>query len=490
MNIKKLNPFSSGISNELVAIDFSANSLNIVQVRVSLNKREVVNLFNRTISSLSDEDIVKMLKGVFLERKPKAAKIVSIIPSHLAITKNIEIPSADPREIREIISLQAGRHTPYSREEIIIDHIEIGTYKNSYTKILLVIVARNIVKRQYEILDRAGLKLEKVFFAPEALAWAVSKMLKIESDSAPLNIIHIDEGLTDFMVMFKKKPVFVRSISIGIQHLAQEREKYQLRLAEELKKSLEAYQSEGIGEGPSRVIITGAIEEMGGLEAVLAETLLLPVRLMPYFNNLSISAEAFKAASSARRVSFLNLIAPLLGYDELKVDLVPEEIKLRKALEERGRDLIKTGIFSLSLFVLVFFILLSEIFFKSAYLKRLNARYQPLIVQAQKLDEDNTRITTIRHYLENRGYSLEALTELYKITPLEIELNDIRQDERGKFSLKGTAQTMSTAYTFVEIMEKSKYFKDVKNTYATKRRDGLKEVADFELKAALERESD
>ena len=64
--------------------------------------------------------------------------------------------------LKEIIDLQAGRHTPYSREEIIIDYINIGTFRENYTKILLIIVTLSVVRRQLEILAKAGLSTEEV----------------------------------------------------------------------------------------------------------------------------------------------------------------------------------------------------------------------------------------------------------------------------------------------------------------------------------------
>ena len=197
--------------------------------------------------------------------------------------------------------------------------------------------------------------------------------------------------------------------------------------------------------------------------------------------------EALKSLSAAKRVSFLNVIAGLFFSDELKVDLVPEEVRLGRALEERAGELIKIGIFVLAVFVLVFFIMLSNIFFKSVYLKNLDERYTPMIGESRKLEKDYTRISTIRHYLENRGYSLEVLTELYRLTPLEIALGDIRLDEQRKFSIKGTAEAMSVVFSFVDSMEKSRYFKDVKTKYTTKRKDGLKEFTDFEITAAIDR---
>lgn len=481
--------FRRGAAHESLGVDFSGNNLTLALVRQALNKREVTSLYSRNIANLSNDDVAKALKEVMSALKLKPLRVITIIPPSLAITKNIEIPSTDPREIKEIISLQAGRHTPYSREEIIIDYIETGTFKNNYTKILLVIVARNIVKRQYEILEKCGLKLERVFFAPEALAWAASRMLKIETDTVASAIANIDDGSTDFIVVFRKKPVFVRSISIGLNNLLREGPVSQAGFAEELKKSLEAYHNENIGGIPNKLYLTGCADQARQIEGALSESLGLAVMFAPYFNHLNMGPEAFKAASGLKQVSFLNLVAPLLGYDELKVDLVPDEIKLRKAIEERGRDLIKTGISALSIFVLIFFILLGNIFFKNAYLKKLNARYQPLRLEAEVLEKDYSKVTMIRHYLENRGFCLEVLTELYGIAPLELELNDIRQDEQGKFSIRGTAESMSTVFSFVDNMEKSRYFRDVKTKYTTKRRDGTKEVTDFEINSMLEKEN-
>ena len=79
------------------------------------------------------------------------------------------------------------------------------------------------------------------------------------------------------------------------------------------------------------------------------------------------------------------------------------------------------------------------------------------------------------------------MTELHRLTPSEMALTDIRLDEQRKFSIKGTAEAMSAVFSFVDSMEKSKYFRDVKTKYTTKRRDGMKEFTDFEITAAIER---
>lgn len=481
-----IGKFASFGKRDFVGVDFSSNNLKIVQANISLNKKEITNVLIRDITGLSDLDIAKIIAVSFNELKIKSPHIVNIIPPQLVITKNIEVPSTDPQEIKEIINLQAGRHTPYSREEIVVDYIDIGTYKHNYTKILLVIVARNVIKRQFDILHKAGLKLEKGIFAPESLACSVKHILGVENEHSPVNIINIDEIFTDFIIIFKNKLIFIRNIPIGAQHLAMEAERYQAKFVEELKRSLEVYQSESIEKNPLSFILTGALEDIKGLESLLNETFRFPVKFIPYFNNIQASKEAKKIILEARRQSFLNVITPFFAWGEEGLNLVPEEIKLKKSIEERGRDLIKAGIFTLIIFVLVFSILVSKIYFKGIYLKNLNSKYQPVIQEAKELEDDFTSIDLVKNYLLKRGYSLEVLMSLYEVIPMDVELSDIRFDEQSKFSIKGSANSMAVVFSFVSEMEKSEYFKEVKTKYTVKRKDGLKDLTDFEITCMLE----
>lgn len=489
LNINKLNLFSKLMSQEIVGVDFSGNNLKICHIKVSLNKKEVINLLNFDIIGLSDNDIAKAIEVAIGGLKGKKIDIIDVIPAHLAITKNIEIPSIEQREIKEILNLQAGRHTPFSREEIIVDYVELGTYKHSYTKVLLVIVARSVIKRHYEILDRAGFKLKKVLLASEGLAWAVSKILCLEAQNTPVNIVHIDESFTDFSIVLKNKVIFIRSIPIGSLQLKNEKEIYQLKFVEELKRSLEAYLSEDIEKSPNMLILTGAEEGLKWVEGLLNDTLHLPIKNLPYVNSFNVPELVLGTVSKLRQVSFFDLLAPILNCEEMKIDLVPEEVKVRRSIENRGKDLIRTGVFILSIFVLIFCILVSKIYFKSIKLHKLDSKYSTLNQEAQKLEKDFLKVNLVKNYLTSRGYSLEVLTELHNLTPEDIGLSEIRYDEE-KFSVKGTADAMSSVFSFVDKMGKSKYFKDVKTKYTTKRKDGLKDLTDFEITSLIRREAD
>ncbi|MCX7661287.1 MAG: hypothetical protein N2Z79_01215, partial [Candidatus Omnitrophica bacterium] len=125
---------------DFVAIDLYANTLKLLHLKNYPDRREIKNLKIQNIASLPDEDIFKIIDNFLLETQAKKPYIIGVIPSYLVITKNIEIPSIDPKEIREIVNLQAARHTPYSHEEIAVDFINLGSFKRNYTQIILLIV--------------------------------------------------------------------------------------------------------------------------------------------------------------------------------------------------------------------------------------------------------------------------------------------------------------------------------------------------------------
>src|SRR5258708_332156 len=100
----------------------------------------------------------------------RQACVICVIPASAATAKNIEVPSIDPEEIKSIINLQASRHTPYSREEVLISYINLGMNASNNTRLMLVIVHRSMVKERVSILEGSGLDVDKIIFVPEAQA--------------------------------------------------------------------------------------------------------------------------------------------------------------------------------------------------------------------------------------------------------------------------------------------------------------------------------
>lgn len=473
------------MNKEVVCIDLNSDRLKLARAKCLPNKKEITDLVIKDVHGLTGSDVAMVIKNLFKEMGAKGLNVSCVLSSQLVMTKNIEVPSRNSKEIEEIITLQSGRYTPYSREEIIVDYINIGVYKQNYTKVLLVMVPLKVIKNQFEILNEAGLEIDKISISPEAICHVYSRTSKFKAEDTPISIIHINDNSTDFTISFRSKAIFIRNFPIGAKHFLTDREICKEKFTAEVKRSLESYQSEDIERTPNRIILTGATEAIEDIKIVLDETLYIPTEIVLYFDRFSIRKDVLNFASTLKQTPFLDVISPLLASDELVIDLVPEEIKVKKKLEAKGREIIKMGILIMAVFVLVCGILMGNVHLKSAYLTKLTQKYLSVNQQAQTLERDFARMQIIRNYLSNRGYPLEILSELYSVILPDIYFNNIKFDEKG-ISIRGTSESMSTVFTLVSEMEQSKYFQNVKTKYTTKRKEDDKDLTDFQITCALE----
>jgi len=485
-----VNVFSHIGIKDIISISLSGDNLKLAYAKISPTRKEIVDLVSYDIQGLSDEDIVKSIRASLDSLKLSSPEVIITIPSHATIAKNIEIPSLDTREIKEIVDLQAGRHTPYARDEIIIDYLSIGAYRENYTKILLIIVTLSIVRRQVDILEKAGLRIDKVYFTPEMIARVTGDIYKSLKQKSIQTLVHVDAHFTDFMVIHEGDVSFVRSIPIGKQHLVSEKERYQMRFVEEVKKSLETYQSEDVGPVPEDIILTGAINDGEELQELLHNMLYMPIKYFPYLAHVPLSSEELKKSLTTGQDSFFDVIAPVINPTRARINLIPEEIHLRQKFEEKSKDLVTAGVFILTVLAMLCLTLISKIFFQSTYLKNLNDKYAPVIESSKKLEKNFTEMRLVKRELKGRKTAINILAELYNIIPTDIQLSGIKFDVKGRFSIEGNSRTMGTVFLFIGDMEESKYFKSVESKRTTKRKEGDQEIVDFEIVCTLEAEGD
>lgn len=474
-------------SRDVVGVEMDEHHLKLVHLVQKGIRREFSNLLVHPVRGLSDDQILMQISQTLQQWKAADARAFLTVPLPLVITRNIEIPSQEPEEIKEIVNLQASRHTPYARAEIIVDMINLGVVRDRYSKILLVIVPKETVNRQIQIVDRSGLRLERVIFPPEAIATASAKMAGRDAEEGAYALLHMDYAFTSFVVVDAGRIVFVRGIHIGASHLIEDRAVTLDRFQDELEKSMETYHADEVGAPPKTLLLTGVLQPLSELDESLSETLHMKTRRVPHLDYFHMSEAAKSAAGNAKNVSFLNLLAPIAMFDRLKVDLTSEEKKLKLQLERRARAMLKTGVLVMVLFSLIFVDVTSKIAFKRAYLKQITKHYLPIRDGARQLEQMLAKTELVKSYLVSRGNSLKALTELYDVTPLDIRISEIRYDEASqKFSVKGTSSVMSSVFGFVSDLEKSMIFKNVKTRYVTSRQEAGRDVADFEINCLIE----
>jgi len=475
---------------DYLSIILSEESFKAAHLKMTSTEIEVVHVVSRDIRGISPEDLPKTIQSVLSELNVKKPFPICIIPSSLATTKNIEIPSLDDNEIKSIINLQAGRHTPYAREEIIIDYINIGVYQRNYSKILLVIINRAVLKNQLTILENAGLKIMKVLFAPEGIARFYAKAVNLAQESVPVGIIDVGSVSTDFTIELHGTIIACRNIPLGLTHLIKEGKAGGEKLAVELKKSVESYQSEDIEKLPESYILTSDDNTIKELQPLLKEAFSANVKIVPFLDHVKIKPETRKIFTNTQEESFLSLVGPTLVANESRLDLIPEEIKVQRSIEEQGREVTKSGIFAFIIIILICVMFFVKIQFKTTLLENIRKEHDPKRKETQVLEEITARTAIVKNYFHNRLVALNTLNELYNIIPEVIYLESVTLEQDGKIIIQGISESMSRVFALVGTLEDSPLFKSVKTTSTTAKKERGKDVAAFELTFRLESTQD
>jgi Tfp pilus assembly PilM family ATPase/Tfp pilus assembly protein PilN len=463
-----------------LSVSISEQSIKVAHVKSS---GAVIKVARRDIHGATGDALVKELKAVLSGFNTKKSNVICVVPAGAATTKNIEIPSVDPEEIKSIIGLQAGRHTPFSRDEILVGHINLGSYQANYTKALLVIVNRNIVKERFNLFAQAGVSINQVLFSPEGIARFYAKSLNLRRESAPVGIIDVADNSTNFIIESRGAAVTCRSIPIGVKHLQGQPDEARLKLIEEIKTSIDAYRDEDADKAPDYFVLTSAHPLVKDLQGPLTEMLKINVQVSPFFGHLKAAGGLKKKLEKDFADDTLtDVIAPAVSAARSEVNLMPEEIQLKRSVEEQSRDVAQTGILAIVILILVGAILLTKIYFKDAFLnKNLRAQYSEQHNQVKQLEEKLRKTRVVRELFDSRLGTLTVMRELYAMIPTDIYLNTVNITEDGLVSINGIAETTSRVYAFVSSLSGSPVFDGVKTKSTSGKKDRGKDMVAFEI---------
>lgn len=431
--------------------------------------------------------ISAMFDGLKIARRD----VVLVIPRHLVTVRMMSLPTTDPDEISDMISLQAVKHTPYSKEEIISSYKIVETSPSGYSKVMLVIAARNIINERMETLGSAGLTVKRVAISSDGIFGWFSSLHAREMNPDPsqgIALIDIDSNYTDFIVVRSAKMVFTRNIFIGSNHLMQDASGWREKFVDELKRSLERYASEEKNIKIARVFLTGSGRNITDLDVLLASSLEMPAEKIDQFEGLNVKPGHIDPRSDEySAVSITQLVGVPSAGREPMVDLTTGEQKVQGLVEAKRRQLTVMGVLIASIAMLLSLLLVTTIYNKNSYLAKLKGMTAKMEGEADGIEKMRAVIGMVEERLDSHGSSIEVISEIYRITPGEIHLMDINIDENRAITLKGGGFAMSDVFRYVKKLEESDMFENVKATYTTTKRDKGREFAEFEISCTYQK---
>ena len=212
-----------GFKNPVVVVEIGNDWLKILEYNPAQRGGLVMRASLVKLVQIKEPVTIALAKA-FKNLKLSKQDVIVCIPRHLVTIRILEFPSTDPKEINDMVTLQVGKQTPYSREEIIFSYRPIYVEREGYTKVMLVIARKNIVNARVESLQKAGIEVGKVAVSSEgAYHWFnVSYSSEVTVSSDGIILLEIDSNYSDFIVIHKGQFSYTRNILIGANHLLDE----------------------------------------------------------------------------------------------------------------------------------------------------------------------------------------------------------------------------------------------------------------------------
>lgn len=467
-------------SQGLTVLSVDAKWLKLLHAVGRQSHQTVTMLMAQPIEGMTDEDILRWLSDTCASTGFEPGPVLIANPAPFTTTRLFHLPSTDPIEIHDIVELQAEKHTPYTKEEILTDFQMIDTDRAGYSRVLLVISHQDIVHRGVRLVEGMSWSLEHVGFELEGLInWC--RLVKGGSPTGGTLVAEVDSDSTTLLILQQGKPYFHRSLAVGVNQLADDSTEGPAKLIAEFQRSLDTFETEGLNVAVSEIVLTGQAERLPGLKDRLQQSLNLPTIVVSPFEKCAVS-EAAKA-TTLRPVSFASLLGLALGPSE--VDLTPTALRLHRTFEVRARMLVGLGCQVIAGLLLFSCLVIGKALKNEHEHARLFREHQTMAQEAQAVEGIVERLELVQDWLETRGQLLNAVAELNQHTPPAIQWDSLSFADREQITLKGFSEEMPKVFDFVTELRASPLFTQIEAKRVTKRKVGERDVTEFEITASL-----
>jgi Tfp pilus assembly protein PilN len=458
-----------------VVLEFSDNWLKaIVSAPLGIKHRIEKIIFEPLGPELSG--VSASLERIFQQIGTKKNLEVLVCLSRNKITvRQLDLPSREPDEISQMLSLHVIRQVPYPKDEIVWSYQNLGFDGISNSHILLAIAHRQMLRDIFNAFTALNMLPDAMLMSSQGVIHYLNEVVRDKSllqDS--YLVLDIDYNSSELILVNKYALRSTVVISKGAEQLKNEAERIQF--GAELKQALVVFNSEVPNSRPTRIIFCGAVEQ---LQYFIQETFGKEFNLKPSFVKAQETQDL--RLKGSEDISFSAALG--FAYNKKKEDLnfnLPEA-QIKREIKTKTKQLLTLSICLSYVFIILGALVLVRINQLQSYRDKLNKRLAQLKDDTGGIFDISQKINIVRQYWGVKQSVLSSLYELSRACPENITITNFSWEWQKSFSVRGYASEMSDVSGFVSILEKSGLFKAVETRYMRRRKSKDKEVVDFEL---------
>lgn len=441
--------------------------------------RKVDAVLIQSVVGMDDEQILGWFRQEWSSRGLEPGQVVVANPSHLTTVRPFTLPSTDPKEIRDIVELQAEKHTPYAKEEILCDVFLVETDPGGYSRILMVISHQDVVYRSLRLVQAMGWSLERVSLEMEGLPHWFSVTQGKPGASETVMVAELEGELTNVTVVQSGRPQYHRSLAIGARQVASEGTEGVAKLVEEFQRTLEGLEVEGLKLKISKVLLTGQAAQNPGLAVSLEQGLSLPASVVPALEGIPMTEPARQEGQAQTEVSLASLIGLTFGAGQ--VDLTPKALKLHRTFEVRSRALVGVGCQLIAGLLLASCVVMGKAYQNQRYHTWLVQEHTRISREVGAVASLMEQIRFVEQWRDASPQLLDAVTDLVAQTPGDVRWSAMSFVRGDQLSIKGTSPETPKVFDMVARWRESPRFSKVEARRTTRKKAEGADLTEFEV---------
>lgn len=330
---------------EVVGIDIGSSSVKIIQLKDNKGSLQLINagmlplppeaIVDNTL--MDSSSIAMVIKNLIASLGIKLKDVACSISGNSVIIRKIVLPAMPQEELEDQISWEAEQYIPFDINDVNMDFQILSPDGNDPSKmnVLLVASKKDIINDYVAVFSEAGMHLSVVDVDSFAVQNAFEANHDYSSDDI-IALINIGASVMNINVIKDGVTLFTRDVQMGgnlyteeIQKqlglssedaetgklLAHESTNEPLRkvilkvndtITQEIRRSLDFYNSTASDERISGVFVSGGCSTVYNLIDTIAEKISLPVEKLNPFAKLKYNEKDFDP-------DYLNEIAPFMA---------------------------------------------------------------------------------------------------------------------------------------------------------------------------------
>jgi Tfp pilus assembly PilM family ATPase/Tfp pilus assembly protein PilN len=407
-----------------------------------------------------DASVARGIADAFARLKMPRMPVVACLPRQMVNVRMLELPSTAPAEIADMVDLQVGKQTPYSKDEIVSDYRVVTSRRSGYSRVALAIVQRSVLAQRYHVLEEAGLDVGAMSVSSEGvLAWFRAA---VPGDGVAA-VLDVDSFYADLSVVGDGELLFTRSILVGANQLFADPARWREKLAEEVRQSFQIFEGEMPGVRAAKLVVTGAGVRVDGLAEHLGRQLGLPAGAVDSLACLAQTpSQPDRPEGESRAVSMTALAGIALAPDALQLNLVPDSVRLRKGLELKARSLAWLGILIMAALLSASLLANLRVFLLRERLREVGEQARRSAPAAEQVLNMGRMVEMVEERRDPRAAAVSLLQDVGGRIPQNVLLDSLDMSlEKSQVALGGTAAQRRDISQLIKNLEGSPLLENV-----------------------------